>query len=45
MCSDAEAVNLVALLVEADDGVFVDIVAGDDLKLVEPVQLEVLPDL
>jgi hypothetical protein len=44
MCSDAEDVDGVALVVEREDGVLVDVVGGDDGEAGEPVDVEGLRD-
>ena len=38
MSADSEAINLVVLIVEAENSLFVDVVAGDDVELGEPGQ-------
>lgn len=44
MCSNSKAINLVSLLVQAQNSVLVDIVRCDDSQLIEPWYLESLGD-
>lgn len=39
MCANAKAIDLVALLIKADDRFLVDVIAGDNLKVFKPFQL------
>lgn len=40
MRSNAETVNLVTLFVKTDDGVFIDVIAGNNLKVFKPLQFK-----
>lgn len=45
MSADAETVDLMMLIIQAQDGLFVNIVGGNDGELGEPRQVESLGDL